>query len=98
MFDLATTRIGIVGLGYVGLPLAVEFGKQFPTIGLDINAARIRELQAGSDSTLEVAPEELRQARHLLYTDRAEDLANAMSTSLRCRLRWTTTSVRISVR
>ena len=76
MFDLATTRIGIVGLGYVGLPLAVEFGKQFPTIGLDINAARIRELQAGSDSTLEVAPEQLRQARHLLYTDRAEDLAN----------------------
>ena len=47
MFDLANTRIGIVGLGYVGLPLAVEFGKQFPTIGLDINADRIRELQVG---------------------------------------------------
>ena len=76
MFDLATTRIGIVGLGYVGLPLAVEFGKQFPTIGLDINTARIRELQAGSDSTLEVTPAELRLARRLLYTDRTEDLAN----------------------
>ncbi len=75
MFDLANTRIGIVGLGYVGLPLAVEFGKQFPTIGLDINAARIRELQVGHDSTLEVAAEELRQAHHLRYTDRAEDLA-----------------------
>ena len=75
MFDLANTRIGIVGLGYVGLPLAVEFGKQFPTIGLDINADRIHELQVGHDSTLEVAAEELRQANHLRYTDRAEDLA-----------------------
>ncbi|MER2602180.1 MAG: Vi polysaccharide biosynthesis UDP-N-acetylglucosamine C-6 dehydrogenase TviB, partial [Candidatus Competibacter phosphatis] len=75
MFDLANTRIGIVGLGYVGLPLAVEFGKQFPTIGLDINADRIRELQVGHDSTLEVAAEELWQANHLRYTDRAEDLA-----------------------
>ncbi len=76
MFDLATTRIGIVGLGYVGLPLAVEFGKQFPTFGLDINETRIRELLAGTDSTLEVAPEELRQAQQLRYTSRAEDLAN----------------------
>jgi UDP-N-acetyl-D-galactosamine dehydrogenase len=74
MFDLTTTRIGIVGLGYVGLPLAVEFGKQFPTLGLDINEARIRELRAGTDSTLEVTTEELRQARHLAYTSRAEDL------------------------
>ena len=76
MFDLTTTRLGIVGLGYVGLPLAVEFGKQFPTLGLDINEARIRELQAGTDSTLEVAPEELRRAEHLGYTHRAEDLAD----------------------
>ena len=76
MFDLATARLGIVGLGYVGLPLAVEFGKQFPTLGLDINETRIRELQAGTDSTLEVAPEELRRAQHLRYTHRADDLAN----------------------
>ncbi len=76
MLDLATTHLGIVGLGYVGLPLAVEFGKQFPTLGLDINAARIRELQAGTDSTLEVTPEELRQAKHLRYTHRVEDLAD----------------------
>ena len=76
MFDLATTRIGIVGLGYVGLPLAVEFGKHFPTFGLDINETRIQELLAGTDSTLEVAPEELRQARQLRYTNHAEDLAN----------------------
>ncbi|MFZ1639968.1 MAG: Vi polysaccharide biosynthesis UDP-N-acetylglucosamine C-6 dehydrogenase TviB [Candidatus Contendobacter sp.] len=76
MFDLATTRLGIVGLGYVGLPLAVEFGKQFPTLGLDINETRIRELQAGIDGTLEVPPEELRRAEHLRYTHRAEDLAD----------------------
>ncbi len=76
MLDLATVRIGIVGLGYVGLPLAVEFGKQFPTLGLDINEARIRELQAGSDSTLEVEPEELRRASQLRYTNRAGDLAS----------------------
>ena len=71
MFDLATTRIGIVGLGYVGLPLAVEFGKHFPTFGLDINETRIQELLAGTDSTLEVAPEELRQAQQLRCTSRA---------------------------
>jgi UDP-N-acetyl-D-glucosamine/UDP-N-acetyl-D-galactosamine dehydrogenase len=76
MFDPATARIGIVGLGYVGLPLAVEFGKQFPTLGLDINAARIQELQAGSDSTLEVEPEALREAHQLSYTSRAADLTN----------------------
>ncbi len=76
MFDLSTTRIGVVGLGYVGLPLAVEFGKHFPTLGLDINAARIRELQAGTDSTLEVAPNDLRQAGQLRYTHHAEDLAD----------------------
>jgi UDP-N-acetyl-D-galactosamine dehydrogenase len=76
MFDLATTRIGIVGLGYVGLPLAVEFGKRFPTLGLDINEARIRELQAGVDSTLEVSPEELELAKQLRYTNHPEYLVN----------------------
>ena len=76
MLDLATARLGIVGLGYVGLPLAVEFGKQFPTLGLDINEARIRELQAGTDSTLEVTPEELQKAKHLRCTFRPEDLAD----------------------
>ncbi len=75
MFDLATTRIGVIGLGYVGLPLAVEFGKHFPTVGLDINAARINELQAGTDSTLEVAPDELCQAGQLRYASHAEELA-----------------------
>jgi UDP-N-acetyl-D-galactosamine dehydrogenase len=76
MLDLATTHIGIVGLGYVGLPLAIEFGKHFPTLGLDINEKRIRELLSGTDSTLEVTPEELRQARQLRYTHCAEDLTD----------------------
>ena len=76
MVNLADARIGIVGLGYVGLPLAVEFGKHFPTLGLDINATRIRELLAGTDSTLEVTPEELRQASQLHYTSQPEDLIN----------------------
>ena len=75
MFDLANARLGVIGLGYVGLPLAVEFGKQFPTLGLDINPARVEELQAGADSTLEVTPDELRQAQQLRFTHRAEDLA-----------------------
>ncbi len=74
MFELETTRIGIIGLGYVGLPLAVEFGKAFPTVGLDLKKTRIRELQAGTDNTLEVTPEELRQADRLSYTHRPEDL------------------------
>jgi UDP-N-acetyl-D-galactosamine dehydrogenase len=74
MFDLDNAQIGIVGLGYVGLPLAVEFGKRFPTIGMDTNSARIKELQAGSDSSLEITAEELRQATRLTFTDRAEAL------------------------
>ncbi len=63
-----TFRIGVVGLGYVGLPLAVEFGKYFPTVGFDINERRIAELQAGKDSTLEVSKEELKGAAQLEYS------------------------------
>ncbi|MDH5594671.1 MAG: Vi polysaccharide biosynthesis UDP-N-acetylglucosamine C-6 dehydrogenase TviB, partial [Gammaproteobacteria bacterium] len=62
------------GLGYVGLPLAVEFGKKFNTIGLDINASRVAELKSGKDSTLEVEPEELAQASQLTYTSNVDDL------------------------
>ncbi len=57
--DIQDTRIAVIGLGYVGLPLAVEFGKHFDTIGFDINVARIAELNAGHDSTLEVSDAEL---------------------------------------
>ncbi len=75
-FDLQRVRIGIVGLGYVGLPLAVELAKRYPTVGFDINPRRIAELKAGSDSSLEVDPDELRSVELLTYTDRAEDLVD----------------------
>jgi len=74
MFDIKTSRIGVVGLGYVGLPLAIEFGKQYPTIGLDTKEARIRELRAGEDTTREVDSMEIAKAKHLLFTHRAEEL------------------------
>ena len=54
MLNVDQARIAVIGLGYVGLPLAVEFGKHFPTVGFDINKARIAELQAGKDSSLEL--------------------------------------------
>ncbi|AUL46065.1 Vi polysaccharide biosynthesis protein VipA/TviB [Bordetella trematum] len=66
-------KLAVVGLGYVGLPLAVEFGKKRPVIGFDINERRVSELRAGHDHTLEVDDAELAEARHLSYTtDRAE--------------------------
>jgi UDP-N-acetyl-D-galactosamine dehydrogenase len=75
MFDLRESRIGIIGLGYVGLPLAVELGKHYPTKGLDINANRVAELQAGKDGTLEVDADELKLATRLTYTSNPQDLA-----------------------
>ena len=67
-------KIAIIGLGYVGLPLAVEFGKIRPTIGFDISTRRIDELRLGSDSTLEVAEEEMKSASHLAFSCDASDL------------------------
>jgi UDP-N-acetyl-D-galactosamine dehydrogenase len=67
-------RIGVVGLGYVGLPLAVEFGKSFDTVGFDIKASRISELKAGKDSTLECSPAELKAAGKLRYTTSLKEL------------------------
>ena len=76
MFEIrASDKIAIIGLGYVGLPLAVEFGKNSPTIGFDIHESRIRELQAGHDRTLEVSAEEMANAPQLSYTNQLEDLA-----------------------
>mgnify|MGYP001597529850 FL=1 len=72
--NLGNKQIAIIGLGYVGLPLAVEFGTQRPVLGFDINAARIAELQLGQDSTLEVSPESLKAARELHFSSNAEDL------------------------
>lgn len=67
-------KIGIIGLGYVGLPLAVEFGKVSDVIGFDINKERIKELQAGRDRTNEVEPHELALATGLTYSDNINDL------------------------
>jgi UDP-N-acetyl-D-galactosamine dehydrogenase len=75
-FDINELRIGIIGLGYVGLPLAVEFGKKYPTVGFDINAGRIAELSSGVDSTLECSGEELAEANHLVYSSNDADIAD----------------------
>ena len=69
-------KIAVIGLGYVGLPLAVEFGKHFETVGFDINKPRIEELENGKDSTLEVEPELLVQADKLTYTSDVEGIKN----------------------
>lgn len=68
MLDIKNIKIAVIGLGYVGLPLAVEFGKHLPVVGFDINATRISALAAGTDHTLEVSDEELNQASHLSYS------------------------------
>ena len=68
MKKIEDIKLAIVGLGYVGLPLAVEFGKRRPVIGFDINQSRVAELRAGHDSTLEVSDSELAEARQLTYT------------------------------
>lgn len=67
--DLDQARIAVIGLGYVGLPLAVEFGKRRPVTGFDIRKSRIEELTDGRDGTLEVDPDELRSADKLIFTD-----------------------------
>jgi UDP-N-acetyl-D-galactosamine dehydrogenase len=73
-FNLRNCKLGVIGLGYVGLPLAVEFGKHFKTVGFDIKASRVAELKAGRDSTLEVEPADLRAAKLLSYSTKLSDL------------------------
>ncbi len=75
--QLQDVKLAVVGLGYVGLPLAVEFGKKRPVLGFDINAQRIAQLKEGVDHTLEVDKQELSEARHLSFTSLAEELAHA---------------------
>ena len=75
-FDSNNLRVGIVGLGYVGLPLAVEFGKKYATVGFDIHEGRVAELESGTDSTLECSSEELAEAKHLTYTSNVEGIAD----------------------
>ncbi|MEC8904218.1 MAG: Vi polysaccharide biosynthesis UDP-N-acetylglucosamine C-6 dehydrogenase TviB [Pseudomonadota bacterium] len=65
--ELANAKIAVLGLGYVGLPLAVEFSKKFEVVGFDINEARVNELKGGTDSTLEVSEKELAEAKTLTY-------------------------------
>ena len=67
-------KIAIIGLGYVGLPLAVEFGKTFETIGFDINQSRIEELERNIDRTLETTEAEIRTAKKLKFTTRSDDI------------------------
>lgn len=67
MVTMESIRLGVIGLGYVGLPLAVEFGKVLPTVGFDINARRIAELRDGVDHTLEVEPDLLAKATQLIF-------------------------------
>jgi UDP-N-acetyl-D-glucosamine/UDP-N-acetyl-D-galactosamine dehydrogenase len=74
MFHLRKCRIGIVGLGYVGLPLAVEFGKHFDTVGFDVKPHRIAELASGRDSTLEVSRAELKSAARLSFSTEIDSL------------------------
>lgn len=73
-FNFGSIKIGIVGLGYVGLPLAVEFGKIAHTIGFDINKRRVEELRSGVDLTLECTSEELSSASNLKFTDEIENI------------------------
>lgn len=67
-------RVAVIGQGYVGLPLAVEFGKKFQTLGFDINHSRIAELQSGTDGTLEVSPSELADSKFITYSADIDDL------------------------
>src|SRR5690606_10352676 len=75
--NIQDVRLAVVGLGYVGLPLAVEFGKHRDVLGFDINTRRIEELRAGRDHTLEVDGPELAQATHLRYSSDPAELAAA---------------------
>ncbi len=76
MIQIEDLKIAIIGLGYVGLPLAVEFGKKYPTYGYDRNKARVAELLQGKDSTLEVDDEELTLAKQLICTSSIDDIKN----------------------
>ena len=71
---LENIQIAVIGLGYVGLPLAIEFGKKFKTIGFDINESRIKELIGGKDATMEVSSEQLAGSKNLCFSTVASDI------------------------
>ena len=72
--NIEKLNIAIIGQGYVGLPLAIEFGRKYPTLGFDINQARIDELKKGIDNTNEATPEQLRSANHLTFSTNINDI------------------------
>ncbi len=74
MHTLSDVKIAVIGLGYVGLPLAVEFGKKYPTVGFDINSQRVKELKQGHDFTLEVSKDELADSAFISYASDIEAL------------------------
>ena len=74
--DFSDLKLAIIGLGYVGLPLAVEFGKKFETVGFDIKTERIGELKQATDSTLEIEKEDLKKANLLSFTDSLEEISD----------------------
>ncbi|MFQ5636292.1 MAG: nucleotide sugar dehydrogenase, partial [Gammaproteobacteria bacterium] len=76
MKDIRDVKVAVIGLGYVGLPLAVEFAKHFDTVGFDINAARVAELVAGHDGTLEVSDDELAAVDRLSCTAEVHELVD----------------------
>ena len=73
--ELSDLRIAVVGLGYVGLPLAVELGKKYPTVGFDVKEGRVNELKEGNDFTLEVSKEELLASENLSFTASSSDIS-----------------------
>lgn len=75
--NLKNSRIAIVGLGYVGLPLAIEFGKKFSAVGFDISSQRIDELKRGYDRTKENSEEEIKSAQYLQFTTQVSDISSA---------------------
>jgi len=77
LHSLENVKLGIIGLGYVGLPLAVEFGKKYPTMGFDINTKRVGELKQGHDFTLEVSSEELADSEFISYSSDVDDLKDS---------------------
>jgi UDP-N-acetyl-D-mannosaminuronate dehydrogenase len=82
--NLKDKKIAIIGLGYVGLPLAVEFGKNYPVVGFDINQKRISELSSGEDKTLEVMPAELALAKNLKFSADPASQAHSWQGSCGC--------------
>ena len=74
MLLLEDIKLAVIGLGYVGLPLAIEFGKHRSVVGFDINELRIKALKAGHDATLEVSEEELSESKYISYSSSLEEL------------------------